>query len=169
MANTAVMFTQFVNLVGTKQIALGTDTIRVIATTTTAPLTNYVAIQDTCNNMSSGANGLKAATGYGEVANAAGGSNYAQNANSTSSGLSRGAGTWTRSGHVMTLTSGTAIQWTTAGAGFAPTSLVFFLSYGTDATNLPICFIDLGGSQPGTGGNWTYTLTANGICQGTAS
>lgn len=164
MAVTAAMFTQFSNALATKATTLGTDTIRVIATTTTTPLTNYGAIQDTAATMTA----VKAATGYGEVANAAGGSSYVQNANSSSSGLSLGAGTWTRSGHIWTLTSATPVAWTSAAAGFAPTSLVFFISLGTDATNLPICYIDLGGAQAGTGGSWTYTIPANGICQATS-
>jgi hypothetical protein len=163
MAVTAIMFTQFANQMATKTVTMGTDALRVIAATN---ITGLAAVQDTAATMTA----VKAATSWTEVANAAGSSNYVNNANSHLSGLGLGAGTWTRSAHVWTLTTATTIQWTTAGAGFAPTGLVFFDDIGTtDATNFPICWIDLGGAQAGTGGNWTYTLPAGGIFQATSS
>ena len=163
MAVTAVMFTQFANSMATKATTLGTDTIRVIAATN---ITGLAGVQDTAATITA----VKAAAGWTEVVNAAGSSSYVQNANSTSSGLSLGAGTWTRATHVWTLTSATAVQWTTAAAGFAPTGLVFFISLGAaDASSLPICWVDLGGAQAGTGGNWTYTIPAGGIFTATSS
>ena len=162
MAVVAYAFTQFANYMATKNVTLGTDSIRVMAVTANA--TNIIAGQDTVTTMTS----LKATSSFAEVANAAGGSSYVYNSNSHLSGLALTT-TWTRSNHVWTLTTSTAVQWTTAGAGFAPVGLVFYDDVGaTDATNFPICYVDLGGAQAGTGGNWTYTVPASGIMQVTA-
>ena len=162
MAVTAVMFTQWANNMAEKKVTLGTDSIRVIAATN---ITGLAAVQDSASTMTD----VKAASGWTEVANAAGGSNYTQNASSHLSGLALTT-TWTRSAHVWTLNTSTSVQWTTAGSGFAPTGLVFFDDVGTtDATNFAICWVDLGGAQAGTGGNWTYTVPAGGIFQATSS
>ena len=40
---------------------------------------------------------------------------------------------------------------------------------GTDATNLPICYWDLGGSQSSTDGAFTLTINASGLTTATAA
>jgi hypothetical protein len=165
MAVTTHVFTQFIDAMGgDKQIALDSDPLRVILLT--AATTGLAAIWDTATTMTD----IKAATGFTEVATAAGGSNYTQNANSHLSGLALVAPTWASSGHVLTLTTTTNPTWTTAAAAFAPAYAVWFDDVGTtDATNFPICYWDLGGAQPGTGGNWQLTINAAGIFTGTGS
>jgi hypothetical protein len=157
MAVTAHMFSNFVNQMGTKTVNLSTDPCRVILAT--AATTGIAAAQNTVTTVTS----LKAVTGWTEVANAAGGSNYVQNANSHLSGQALSSVTWTQSGLVWTFTSANP-SWTTAGAGFAPAYAIFIDDIGaTDATNFPICWWDLGGAQAGTGGNYTLTVAGTGI------
>jgi hypothetical protein len=150
-------------MAGDSTINLDTDPFRLVAATV---ITGLAAVQSTAITMTD----VKAAVSWTEVANAAGGSNYTNNANSHLSGLALVSPTWTQSSLVWTLTSATNPNWTTAGAGFAPTGLVFFDDIGaTDATNFPICWVDLGGAQAGTGGNWTYTFPAGGVFQATVT
>ena len=163
MAFTAVMMTQYTNKLGTKAINMSTDSFRVILLT--AATTGLAAAQDTMSTMTD----VKAVTGFTELATSVGGSNYTQNANSTSSGQALASPTWTRAGHVWTFDAADPV-WTTAGAAFNPAYAVFFDSTGgTDATNLPICWWDFGGAQLGTGGSYTLTIAATGIVTATSS
>lgn len=165
MAYTAHVFTQFMDsLAGNKTVNMDSDPFRVILATSAT--TGIAAAQDTVVTMTD----LKAVTGWTEVANAAGGSNYTQNANSHSSGLALTSPTWASSGHVYTWTTSTNPAWTTAAAGFAPAYAIFFDDIGaTDATNFPVCWWDFGGAQAGTGGNYTLTISASGLMTATAT
>jgi hypothetical protein len=158
MAVTAFDFTQYVNRAYTALVNHTTNPFRLILATSAT--TGLSAIQDTAATMVD----VKAATGWAEVANAAGGSNYVQNANSHLSGVAISSPTWTRTGHVWTLTTVTNPSWTTAAAGFAPAFAVFFNDVGgTDATNYPLCWWDFGGAVAGNGGTWTLTIPGTGI------
>ena len=164
MAFTAHVFTNFINKMGTKAVNMSTDPFRVILATSAT--TGIAAAQDTIVTVTD----LKAVTGWTEVANAAGGSNYAQNANSHLSGQSLTSPTWTESGHVWTFTTSTNPVWTTAAAGFNPAYAIFLDDTGaTDATNFPMCWWDFGGAQLGTGGNYTLTISGTGILTATAT
>ncbi len=158
MAVTANCFTKLVNSLAQGKVNFNSDSFRVILAT--AATTGLLAAEDTIQYMSD----VKAVTGWTEVANAAGGSNYVQNANSTSSGLALTTPTWTQSGDVYTFTTATNPAWTTAAAGFAPAYAIFFdATPGTDATNPAICYWDLGGAQAGGGGTWTLQINASGL------
>jgi hypothetical protein len=151
------MFSNFVNQMGTKTVNLSTDPCRVILATSAT--TGIAAAQSTVTTVTS----LKAVTGWTEVANAAGGSNYAFNANSHLSGQALASVTWTQSTLVWTFTAANPV-WTTAAAGFNPAYAIFIDDIGaTDATNFPICWWDFGGAQLGTGGNYTLTIAGTGI------
>ncbi len=164
MAFTAIMMTQFTNKLATKTVNLTSDPLRVILLT--AATTGLAAAQDTMATMTD----VKAVTGFTELATSVGGSNYTQNANSHLSGQALTSPTWTRSGHVWTLTTATNPVWTTAGSAFNPAYAVWFDDIGTtDATNFPICWWDFGGAQLGTGGNYTLTIAATGIVTATSS
>lgn len=157
MATTAHQFTKFFASLASKGVNVGSDSWRVILATSAT--TGLAAAQDTVQFMSD----VKAVTGWAEVANAAGGSNYVQNANSTSSGQALSSVTWTESGHTYVLNCANP-TWTTAGAGFAPAYAVFFdSSGGTDATNVALGWMDFGGAQAGTGGSWTLTMAGSGL------
>lgn len=164
MAVTANCFTKGAILSAfTKKIDLTADGIRVLLATSAT--TGLAAAEDTIQFMSD----VKAVAGWTEVANAAGGSSYVFNANSTSSGLAIASPTFTISGDVYTLTSGTNPAWTTAAAGFAPAYAIFYDSTpGTDATNPALGYWDLGGAQAGGGGTWTLQLSGSGIITITA-
>ena len=72
--------------------------------------------------------------------------------------------TFTISGDVYTLTTGTNPAWTTAASGFAPAYIILFDSTpGTDATNPAICYWDLGGAIAGGGGTWTAQISGSGL------
>jgi hypothetical protein len=167
MTFNAFMFTQFSNAdkLGPE---LTSDSFRVILLNGTyATLAaGLLAVQDTAATMTA----VKAASGYAECTTALGGSNYTQNANSTSSGLAISSPTWTRSGHVWTWSTATNPSWTTAASAFNPGFAVFFDAQGgTDATNLPVCWWDFGAAQPGTGGNYTLQIAGTGIFTATSS
>jgi hypothetical protein len=167
MAFTAHMFTKFTNSAKLGS-TMTSDSFRVILLNGTyATLSaGLVTIEDTAATMTD----VKAASGYAEVTTALGGSNYTQNANSTSSGLAISSPTWTLAGHVYTWTTATNPSWTTAGSAFNPGFAVFFDSQGgTDATNIPICWWDFGAAQPGTGGNYTLQIAGTGIFTATSS
>jgi hypothetical protein len=164
MAFTAFVFTNWIDkMAGDSAINLDTDPFRVILATSAT--TGIAAARDTVTTMTS----LKAVTGWTEVANAAGGSNYTQNANSHLSGQSLAGSTWTAAGHVWTWTA-TNPAWTTAAAGFNPAYAIFFDDIGaTDATNFPVCWWDFGGAQLGTGGTYTLTIAGTGLMTATCS
>lgn len=164
MAVTAHMFTRFVDVMaGDHALNFDTDPFRVILATSAT--TGIAAAQDTVETMTD----LKAVTGWTEVAAAAGGSNYAQNANSHLSGQALSGSSWTQSGHVWTWTA-TSPTWTTAASGFAPAYAIFFDDIGaTDATNYPVCWWDFGGAQAGTGGNYTLTISGTGLITATVT
>jgi len=163
MAYTAHTFSRWINALGTKQVNVTTDPLRVILLT--AATTGLITIQDSAATMTD----IKAATGFTELATGVGGSNYTQNANSHLSGQALAGVTWTLTGHGYVL-SCTAPVWTTAAAAFNPAYAVFFDDIGgTDATNFPICYWDFGGAQLGTGGSYTLTVPAGGIWSDTGA
>jgi hypothetical protein len=162
MAFSAHVFTNIIGQLAAKTINLSTDSLRVLLATSAT--TGIAAAQNTVTTMTS----LKAVTGWTEVANAAGGSNYTQNANSHLSGQALGSVTFTQSSLVWTLTAANPV-WTTAAAGFNPAYAIVYDDIGTtDATNFPILWWDFGGAQLGTGGNYTLTIAGTGLMTATA-
>jgi hypothetical protein len=167
VAFTAHMFTKFTNS-GKLGPTMTTDAFRVVLSggTYATVSAGMTAIQDTAATMTD----VKAASGWTEMTTTQGGSNYSQNANSTSSGLAITSPTWVEVGHVYTWSTATNPNWTTAGAAFNPCIAVFFDAQGgTDATNLAVCWWDFGASQAGTGGNYTLTIPGTGIFTATSS
>src|SRR5882757_2769358 len=123
----AHMFTKFTNS-GKLGPTMTTDSFRVILLNGTyATLAaGLLAVQDSAATMTD----VKAASGYAECTTALGGSNYTQNANSTSSGLAVASPTWVEAGHVYTWTTATNPSWTTAASAFNPGFAVFFDAQG---------------------------------------
>lgn len=163
MAVTAHVFTKAADNLSQGRINFATHPFRAILLT--AATTGLGAAQDTASSMAD----VKAVTGFTELATGVGGSNYVQNANSTSSGVLLAGGTWSEAGHVYTYTA-TSPSWTTAGAAFNPAFLVLFdANGGADATNYAVGWQDFGGAQLGTGGTWTFTISASGLFTATGS
>ena len=79
----------------------------------------------------------------------------------TAGGVSLSGVSFTKSGHVYTLTC-TSPSW--ASASFAASHALFLDSTpGSAATNPVICFWDFGGTITGGGGTFTLTVSASGL------
>lgn len=160
MAVTAHQFTKFFASAGSKLVNIGSDQWRVVLATSAT--TGLATAQDTVQFMSD----VKAVTGWTELANAAGGSSYVQNANSSSSGLALASVTWTlnASSHLYELTCANP-SWTGCGSGFSPAyAIIFDATPGTDATNPALGWIDFGGTQAITGGaTWSLGINGSGL------
>jgi hypothetical protein len=138
VAVTAFTFPQVQQKLATKAVNLSTDSLKVML------LTAY-----TFSNTHATITNVKAAgtettgTGY------------------TAGGVALSSVTLATSGAVTTLDAADP-SWTTAT--FSAAYAVFYdAAGGTDATNFPICYWNLGGTQSVTAGTFTLTLSASGI------
>lgn len=97
-----------------------------------------------------------------------------RNAEATQGGQNSAAAhtsvTWTETGHAFALGCANPSWGPTCGSGFAPAYAIFYdRAGGSDAANVVIGWMDLGGAQPGDGGPWALQIPAGGLWADTGS
>lgn len=185
MAVTAHTFGKLATNLTLGNVNFSTHAFRVIAATATT--TGLAAVQDTASTVTD----VKAAAGWTEVANAAGGSSYTQNANSHLSGSALTSPTWNAKTTTVAAGSNAVNTSTFAGAGTlnvattAPATGPAFPASGTievatgtsnaiitytgiTGTTFTGCTTTSGGGVLATGGAvtsgdhvWTFTTATN--------
>lgn len=148
MAVTAHVYTKLALSLATKKVDLSADTLKVML------LSAYTVgtTQDTAQFVSD----------VLAVATEASGTGY------TSGGVTVASPTFTESGHVYTLTSGTNPSWSssTITAAYA---LLYDSTPGSNSTNPVLAYVDFGGNVSSSGGTYTLTINASGLLTVTGS
>lgn len=144
MAVTAFTYPQFQQKVGTKLVNLSTDSLKVMLFSAYT-FTNTHATMTNVKAAGTETTG----TGY------------------TAGGQALTSVSLATSGAVTTLTCANP-SWTTATIT-AAYAVFYDAAGGTDATNYPICYWNLGGSQSTTAGTFTLTVSGSGLLTVTSS
>jgi hypothetical protein len=144
MAVTAHVYPQVQQKLGTKAINLSADSLKAALFASYTYSTAHATMTDV-----KGAGAEASGTGY------------------TAGGQALTSVTLTTSGSTTTLTCANP-SW--ASSTITAAYVVFYdASGGTDATNFPICYWDLGGSQSSSSGTFTLTINGSGLVTFTAS
>jgi hypothetical protein len=148
LAVTAHTYTKFGLSLATKKADLTADTIKVMLLSAYTVGTTQDTAQFVSDILSVGTEA--SGTGY------------------TSGGVALVSPTFTASGHVYTLTSGTNPSWasSTISAAYA---LFYDSTPGTNSTNPVICYWDFGGTSSSSAGTFTLSLSGSGIYTYTGS
>ncbi len=148
MTVTAHAYTKFALSLATKKVDLSADTLKVML------LSAYTvgSTQDTAQFVSD----------VTAVATEASGTGY------TAGGVTIASPSFSASGHVYTLTSGTNPSWATSTIS-AAYALIYDSTPGTSSTNPVIGYVDFGGTVSSSGGTFTLTINGSGLLTITGS
>lgn len=145
MAVTAVTFPQFQQKAGTKLVNVSTDSLKVMLLSAYTFANTHATMADVV------AAGTEiSGTGY------------------TAGGQALTSVSFSTTGTVTKLTCANP-AWTTATLTNVNYAVFFDAAGGTNATNYPICYWNLGGAQSVTGGTFTLTINASGLYTVTSS